>query len=65
MFFTGCLKKWPLLRDNLGGLGRAVVAVAVVERFEQKRLYGLFTRAKEVAVVERRPSVRFEYIFHN
>ena len=29
------------------------MAVAVVERFEQKLLYGLSTRAKTVAVVER------------
>ena len=37
--------------------GRALVAVAVVERFKQESMYGFSAMAKKVAVVERWPLV--------
>lgn len=40
-------KSWPLLQDYFGSRIRAVVAVAVVDRFEQKPLYELSARTRK------------------
>ena len=48
---------WPWSRGYFGIWGRTLVAVAVVERFKQERIYGLSAGTKNVAVVERWPLV--------
>ena len=58
--YNGVLPRTPQARHGrcykiifAVGWVRTVVAIAVLERFEQKPLYGLSTMAKTVAVVER------------
>ena len=58
--FLSCWKKlavveWKII--STVGDARAVMAVAVVERFEQKPFYGLSAKIKQVAVLQRMPSV--------
>ena len=54
--FVSRWKNWPLSRGYFGSWGRALVAIAVVERFKQELMYGLSAgtkksgRCREVAV---------------
>ena len=40
-------KNWPLTRGYFGSWRRALVAVAVVERFKQESMYGLSAETKK------------------
>lgn len=56
--FISCWKnlavvEWKII--STVGDARAVMAVAVAERFEQKSFYGLSAKKKQVAVLERMP----------
>ena len=52
--FVSHWKNWPLSRGYFGSWGHSLVAIAIVELFQQESMHGL-SAAKKVAVVERWP----------
>ena len=46
-------KNWPLSRGYFGSWGHSLVAIAIVELFQQESMHGLSAGTKKVAVVER------------
>ena len=69
--FVSRWKNWPLLRGYFGSWERALVAVAVVERFKQELLYGLSAgtkksgRCREVAVKGGLTVFQIVLVFHS
>jgi len=53
--FSSVAKKTGRCRGYFGSWGHAFMAVAVVAGFEQEAMYGMSTRTKKVAVVDRWP----------
>ena len=64
-FISRWWKSWPLLGGYFGTWGHALVAVAVVERFKQEPMYGMYAgtkngRRREVTIWGRWPLVEVQ-----
>ena len=53
--FVSHWKNWPLSRGYFGSWGHSLVAIAIVELFQQESMHGMSASTKKVAVVEKWP----------